>query len=497
MVPPPPDPRRFPTLAELSSSPWKSTAPLAGATPRPVESLWRRHDAPCLGNSAGGALHNESGRSIWPTEHITASVHSLSEEKTAQTPVPEDDGAGDCSSSSLTAKNPVFAAEPVPRFPHRSEALKSEKDWTRPVIPGMKEFAVLCKTGRCNFHRWAPAEDNARPHDSEWYKTSVYSMCLRLEVDSSDSAVEEILASLELVQFDDLEIVDGGLLFSGKGKSARLRSKSPGVFHGRLGPFSPSKFSFVHNGKHVPFRLKLTMDVTSAANSDRGAARSVSYISLSPPIFVKSKKPLRVTTATGARRDPAARKRMQHSSGSEGSRLEMGAVLDISLDPTPQQAQQAMHAQRINVPEHNCSLLDRSTGVGSSRIWGPLQLWVPTVRGSEDVNSPPTTQWPSSATAVAGLLPRVCNGMAPMSRSLPPRSYFEFPVPQIASEARGGPSVLHSASLGGERHAHATTEWLLSQKRELWPPPEPGARAIERSEAAAAPASKRKPALLP
>lgn len=203
-------------------------------------------------------------------------------------------------------------------------------EWSTPTMPFLKSFSVLSKTGRTNFHRWKVASDNSRPYDSEMYRTSIYTIKVEMELadetcgydaesgqqqqhqlgpvsvefDCTLQMVEHHLPSSPLLDGIALQVPPGataiaagaqardGTKASPLPKSSpsahfRVRSKG-GIPHrltGKTCRFIPGRFSFIHNGKHMPYRMLLTI---------RDVRSGQLFTSVSPPFFVKSKKPKHV-----------------------------------------------------------------------------------------------------------------------------------------------------------------------------------------------------------
>jgi hypothetical protein len=165
-------------------------------------------------------------------------------------------------------------------------------DWSFPAIEGLQQWMVMSKTGRNVLHAWTSAIDENQPEDTEWYKTSVYTFSIRADfapgycTTGPDGLDEDrdFELELELIGHDDHVLVSDALKFH-KSAISKLKRRSPVTFLAKIGPFSPMKFSFVHNGKHVPYRFRI---VIREMRLGRCVAQ---YESLSPPLFLKSKKP--------------------------------------------------------------------------------------------------------------------------------------------------------------------------------------------------------------
>eukprot|EP00762_Andalucia_godoyi_P008097 ANDGO_02162.mRNA.1 hypothetical protein len=191
-------------------------------------------------------------------------------------------------------------------------------DWSIPAIPGLTGWSVQTKTGRTSFHSWTSAMAENQPEDTEWYKTSVYTVQVRMDFNPSEvpmptasnlanpSTIYNYEMELTLAQHNDTNyIMQEGLRFT-RGGPYHLKRKGQSTWVGRTCTFQPSRFSFVHNGKHIPFRLRLSVRGLNAQGQ-----RVAEWISVSPPMFVKSKKPKHVLsmheTASGKRdRETAA-----------------------------------------------------------------------------------------------------------------------------------------------------------------------------------------------
>jgi hypothetical protein len=171
--------------------------------------------------------------------------------------------------------NTSHAPAPTPDSP------MSDATWSSPSMPHLARFAMLSKTGRTTFHPWSKPIDDNHPEDSEWYKTSVYTLCMRIEL-QLDYPDDELEAHVDLVHHIDLTPIADGLTMH-REAPFKIKKRSFACFQGRIGPFAPQKFSFVHNGKHAPFRLRVRIRCPSLAG--------VEFSTISPPFMVKSKKP--------------------------------------------------------------------------------------------------------------------------------------------------------------------------------------------------------------
>eukprot|EP00762_Andalucia_godoyi_P004602 ANDGO_05209.mRNA.1 hypothetical protein len=339
-----------------------------------------------------------------------------------------------------------------------------EHEWSDPCIPGVSRFVVYSKTGRTAFHTWKPSYDEMNLEDAEWYKTSVYTLCIRIELaghersslssknsrssghrssiadrsvdscglvvppfghfdnslsngfgpnhvasngsrkspydsgsqqssshqsvpspendydlrfddetnvlpksssrssSSSSSYISlgsngqprvgvplgdtaklpfnpqtsEFEAHLYLVSDGDFVVVEGGLKFHKSGPY-RISRRSAGIFQGELGSFSPTRFSFVHNGEHNRFRVLVAIHAVpvSSNSSDAPAAKrkpaSASsgqwYYTLSPPFLIKSKKPKRAILSQRTGR------KQKHTDDSQATGRSMYNMEEFERDP--------------------------------------------------------------------------------------------------------------------------------------------------------------------
>eukprot|EP00762_Andalucia_godoyi_P008101 ANDGO_02172.mRNA.1 hypothetical protein len=312
--------------------------------------------------------------------------------------------------------SPAIGMGSTGSFPQQSGVMQPQApltnaptSWSLPPIPGLMRFTMLSRTGRTDFHVWLNATSEVTPEDSEWYKTSVYTLLLRLEILPmfTGQYYGDFSACIELLDMDGEVVKDGilhhissdlpahgnsgssgsakpnssrlpsgmqyknrsqasllnaaiGAIFEqeradrvndrmeasrkeptgtpitskqsladGPGQKDRLSDDSTSSDHespvgsgrqngesgttstdrdipyiikmresmcwqGKVGPFSLQRYSFVHNGKHAPFRLKVTLTAPSAGSSSGGAASS--WVTMSPPFLVKSKKPKHVVS---------------------------------------------------------------------------------------------------------------------------------------------------------------------------------------------------------
>eukprot|EP00762_Andalucia_godoyi_P008095 ANDGO_02156.mRNA.1 hypothetical protein len=132
------------------------------------------------------------------------------------------------------------------------------------------------------------SSDKTPINDGEWYKTSVYSLKASFHV-RNDS--HPWFASTCLVRESDGSVVHDGLSFQKHGPfpfHSKFLGDQMTLVEGEIGPFSVSKFSFVHHGKPVKFRLC----VRCYSESDKEEIAS-EFTVVSPSFVVKSKKPKR------------------------------------------------------------------------------------------------------------------------------------------------------------------------------------------------------------
>lgn len=241
-----------------------------------------------------------------------------------------------------------------------------------PPIPGLLGFSVMSRTGRIAYHPWRPTQDSIHLEDSEWYKTSIYTLCVRLDFASSPSLPdaefhdcvfphEQLLVEVFLVHASDLSTVDGGLQ-SHKAGPFVVAKRGPGVFSGEVGPFSPAKFSFRHSYRdsganvssgssgdgaaalstsdqqlqqqqqqqqqHPRFRLRLDLSCQSDNNdaSPPDGKKKCIWSTYSPPFIVKSKKPRRNASQV----DESS---ICMSSSSPGPSADPSAMVDSMMEP--------------------------------------------------------------------------------------------------------------------------------------------------------------------
>lgn len=194
---------------------------------------------------------------------------------------------------------------------------RSFEDWI--LVPGQEigipaedriSIAVESRTGRTPYHRWNGPSSGLMPNlgircadsllpvvsydDREWFKTSVYTLSVRIILDTPLAVQWSSLeASLFMLRGEDSRAVDspdGGILFQ-KPNAFEMRRVSAGdstivQFDGEVGPFSPTMFSFVHHSIHKLFKLRLQI---------RHPATGFGFACDSPNFVIKSKKPKKAT----------------------------------------------------------------------------------------------------------------------------------------------------------------------------------------------------------
>jgi hypothetical protein len=186
-----------------------------------------------------------------------------------------------------------------------------QQKWTQAEMTNVKRVTILSKTGRTTYHPWK-GTDCDDPEDAEWYKTSVYTLCMRIEL-TEEVQLEEFEAEVMLLNDADLSIVADGLKMHKMGPF-RVGRRSQAMYQGEIGPFQPSTYSFNHNGEHMRFRLSVVI---------RNMKSQQDCCIVSPSFLIKSKKPKKATAIANAMRDPRLafssldRKRPSSPTGSE------------------------------------------------------------------------------------------------------------------------------------------------------------------------------------
>eukprot|EP00762_Andalucia_godoyi_P004821 ANDGO_07289.mRNA.1 hypothetical protein len=209
-------------------------------------------------------------------------------------------GSSSSSSHSSTAGSPHTQPEKIPSTRDATENtnefdfLDPALDWSIPAIPGLCGWSVQTKTGRTSFHNWTSAVSKNQPEDAEWYKTSMYTMQLRMELNPFElPALNELDLTticgyemeLSLVGHEvSTDVMEEGLRFT-CGGPFHLKRKETSTWIGRTDRFQPTLLSFINIGMRTPFRLRLSIHGLSAHR-----ARVAEWNSVSPVMSVKSKK---------------------------------------------------------------------------------------------------------------------------------------------------------------------------------------------------------------
>eukprot|EP00762_Andalucia_godoyi_P002493 ANDGO_02725.mRNA.1 hypothetical protein len=270
---------------------------------------WRLSEGGSAGNlsgSSGSHCKPDSSDQVSSLERL--SVQSLPGTSSYPTSISSSqllrsDQSKPTSSSTANMSTPTTTSFPGSSF---GGVLQSEHTWSVPGLPLLKHFVVLSKTGRISYHPWRASASQSNPEDSEWYKTSVYTLSARIEFSASPFSVipgaspgSVLAADVFLVHAHDFTIVDDGLSFHKEGPFVFVQ-RSPEIFTGELGPLSPAKFSFRHNykdGEHPRFRLCLQFKAQGLVNG--GDVQPAEWTCFSPPFLVKSKKPKRDSSGSG------------------------------------------------------------------------------------------------------------------------------------------------------------------------------------------------------
>eukprot|EP00762_Andalucia_godoyi_P004600 ANDGO_05092.mRNA.1 hypothetical protein len=193
-----------------------------------------------------------------------------------------------------------------------------QQKWTQAEMPNVKRVTILSKTGRTQYHPWK-GSDLEDPEDVEWYKTSVYTLCMRIEL-NEELALEEFETEVHLHTDSDLKVVDAGLKFHKCGPY-RIGRRSQAMYQGEIGPFSPIVFSFNHNGEQARFRISIT--IKNLRTGDE-------CIVVSPSFIIKSKKPKKPASyGNSPMKDSRSASNMTAPSGMERKRSNSPSPSDV------------------------------------------------------------------------------------------------------------------------------------------------------------------------
>eukprot|EP00762_Andalucia_godoyi_P006769 ANDGO_00951.mRNA.1 hypothetical protein len=212
----------------------------------------------------------------------------------------------------------------------RMNADEQSCNWTHPCPSSEPRtvFGVFTKTGRTCYRAWTPpildvlSDVIVDPGDAEWYKTTVYTLLIRIDATSSPSgifgeqalAVNSVDGKPRLRFFAKVELLDrsGSVVrdcFRKEGVEQRegefsslmapvVSRDQPFTFQCTIGPFSIQKHSFACKDNPSPFSLRLTFLMVDAET----AVESVVGVSSSPKFLVRSKKPKHVVSVQAGTR---------------------------------------------------------------------------------------------------------------------------------------------------------------------------------------------------
>jgi hypothetical protein len=165
------------------------------------------------------------------------------------------------------------------------------------------QVSLQTRTGRIPYHSWVAKHEHAghpnEVNDAEWYKTSVYSIRMSFCVSGASLSTEKddlpYEVTVQLLREKDGEVQPDGLSFQKPHPfsiAAKRAADNVVTYEGELGPFSPAKFSFVHHGSAVRFRLRLIATCPGGPG----------FVVVSPGFIIKSKKPKLEAGASGTKR---------------------------------------------------------------------------------------------------------------------------------------------------------------------------------------------------